>query len=131
MWSRSTIYDFYFPGLSQIGEQAVLNKEIYQDNSANDELVFGYQEAYSDYRFKTSKITGAFRSSAAAPLDSWHLSEEFSSLPGLNSTFITSTTPLDRCIAVPAEPHFILDVFFNLKSVRPMPIHGVPGIAKF
>jgi hypothetical protein len=128
MWSRSTQYDFYFPTFAHLGEQAVLNKEIYAQGTADDDNVFGYQERYAEYRYKPSKITGAFRSTHASSLDPWHLSEEFSSLPTLSASFIESNTPLDRAIAVPAEPHLILDCFFDLKCTRPMPVYSPPGL---
>jgi len=128
LWSRETQYDFYWPSFSHLGEQAVLNKEIYTQGTSADEDVFGYQERYAEYRYKPSKITGLFRSAASASLDPWHLSEEFASLPTLGSTFIESNTPLDRCIAVPAEPHIILDAFFDLTCVRPMPVYSPPGL---
>ena len=128
MWSRSTRWDFYWPALSHIGEQSVLNKEIYMDGSANDELVFGYQERYAEYRYKPSKITGIFRSNDASSLDAWHLSQDFASLPALNSTFIEETPPMDRILATPAEPDFIFDAYFKLKCARPMPVNGVPGL---
>jgi hypothetical protein len=127
MFSRQTRYDFYWPALSHIGEQAVLNKEIYADGSANDDGVFGYQERYAEYRYKPSMITGKFRSNDAQSLDAWHLSQEFSSLPGLNSTFIEENPPLDRVIAVPSEPHFIFDSYISMKCARPMPVYSVPG----
>lgn len=129
MFHRQDRLDFYWPSLAHIGEQAVLNKEIYQQaggNTAND-AVFGYQERYAEYRYKPSTIHGAFRSSAATPLDSWHLSEEFSSLPTLGSTFIQSNTPVDRVIATPTEPHIIADFYHKLICARPMPLYGVPG----
>jgi hypothetical protein len=128
-WSKSTRYDFYYPVLAQIGEQAVLNKEIYYDSSYGNDFVFGYQERYAEYRYKPSRLTGLFSPAASGSLDSWHLSEEFATRPALGSTFIQSNTgaPLDRAIAVPSEPHFILDTYFNLKCVRPMPLYGVPG----
>ena len=94
MFSRQDRWDFYWPALAHIGEQAVLNKEIYADGSANDELVFGYQERFAEYRYKPSMITGEFRSNAATPLDAWHLSQDFSSLPALNSTFIEEDPPM-------------------------------------
>jgi len=127
MFSRQTRYDFYWPALSHIGEQAVLNKEIYADGTAADENVFGYQERYAEYRYKPSMITGKFRSNDAQSLDAWHLSQEFSSLPGLNSTFIEENPPLDRVIAVPSEPHFIFDSYISMKCARPMPVYSVPG----
>jgi hypothetical protein len=126
MFSRSTIYDFYWPSLSNIGEQAVLNKEIYADASANDELTFGYQERYAEYRYKSSSITGKFRSNATGTLDYWHLSQDFGSLPALGNTFIEDNPPVDRIIAVPSEPQFIFDSF-KMKSTRPMPIRSIPG----
>jgi len=130
-FSRSTRYDYYWPSLSTIGEQEVLNKEIYAQNDANDDLVFGYQERYAEYRYKPSMITGKMRSAIGAhtgSLDSWHLAEEFGSLPALNSTFIASNTPVDRVVAVTDEPDFLLDTFFNIKAARPMPLYGIPGM---
>ena len=110
-WSKSTRYDFYYPVLAQIGEQTVLNSEIYYQNAAADDTVFGYQERYSEYRYKPSKVTSLFRPNAAGTLAAWHLSEDFTSLPTLGDTFIQSNvgTPLDRAIAISTEPHFILD----------------------
>ena len=127
-FSRSTRYDVYWPSLAHLGEQEILNKEIFYNNDANDDLVFGYQERYAEYRYKPSQISGAFRSSAATPLDSWHLSQEFTSLPSLGDTFITENPPLDRCIATPSEPHFIMDSFTDFKCARAMPVFGVPGM---
>jgi len=128
-WSKSTRYDFFYPVLSQIGEQSVLNKEIWHDGTANDDLVFGYQERYAEYRRGNSRLTGLFRVDAPASLASWHLSEDFGSLPTLGSTFIKANTrvPLDRAIALSTEPHFIADFYFNIKAARPMPLYGVPG----
>lgn len=129
-WTRDTRYDYFLPVLSGLGEMAVLNKEIYYQNTSADDDVFGYQESWADYRFKPSRISGLFRSDHASTLDIWHLSEDFSSLPTLGKTFIESNTgvPLDRAIAVPSEPHFIADFFFDIKAARPMPLHGVPGM---
>ncbi len=128
LWSRSTRYDFYWPALAHIGEQAVLNKEIFADGSANDELVFGYQERYAEYRYKPSNITGHFRSSSPTSLDPWHLSIDFGALPVLNASFIEDAPPIDRVIAVPAEPHFLFDGYFSMDCARPMPMYGVPGL---
>jgi hypothetical protein len=136
MYSRSTRYDYYWPSLAHIGEQSVLNKELYAQDPATDtgstgtpdnERVFGYQERYAEYRYKNSRISGKFRSNDAQSLDAWHLSQEFSSLPTLNSTFIQETPPMDRVVAVTTEPHFIFDSYFSMKCVRPMPIYSVPG----
>lgn len=128
MFSRSTRFDFYWPALSHIGEQTILNKEIFLDSTANDELVFGYQERYAEYRYKPSVITGQFRSNHATSLDTWHLAQDFATVPLLNSLFIEETPPLDRIIAVPTEPHFLFDSFMSLRCARPMPIYGVPGL---
>nr|AVQ10214.1 putative major capsid protein [Gokushovirinae environmental samples] len=127
MWSRQTRFDFYWPALAQIGEQAVLNKEIFCNADANDPLTFGYQERYAEYRYKPSQICGLFRSNAAAPLDSWHLAVNYSALPALNATFIVEDPPVDRVIAVTTEPHFLLDGYFQLQCARPMPVYSVPG----
>jgi hypothetical protein len=128
MFSRETRYDFYWPELAQIGEQSVLNKEIYADGSSNDEDVFGYQERYAEYRYKPSRITGLMRSDATGTLDPWHLSQDFASLPTLGYSFIVSDTPMDRVVALPDEPDFFGDFYFNLRCVRPMPLYGVPGL---
>lgn len=128
MFSRSTRWDFYWPALSHIGEQAVLSKEIYVDGTANDEDVFGYQERYAEYRYKPSKVTGLMRSNATTPLDTWHLSQDFSTRPVLGDTFIRETPPVDRVVAVPSEPDFIFDSYFKLHCARPMPVYSVPGL---
>lgn len=126
-WTRSTKYDYYWPALAKIGEQAVLNKEIYAQGNAQDDEVFGYQERWAEMRHTNSKITGLFRSEAAESLDYWHLSQDFATLPALNNIFIQDDAPIDRVIAVPAEPHFLLDAYFQHKAVRPMPINSAPG----
>jgi hypothetical protein len=130
-WSRSTKLDFYWPSLANLGEQAVLNKEIYTQGSAGaaaDAATFGYQERWAEYRYKPSKVTGQFRSTYATPLDAWHLAQKFTSLPVLNSTFIQENPPVDRVIAVPTSPHFLFDSYFDLRCVRPMPMYSVPGL---
>lgn len=131
MFSRRTRWDFYWPALAHLGEQTIRNKEIYAVGSAvplQDDNVFGYQERYAEYRYKPSRITGQFRSNFAQSLDVWHLAQQFSALPVLNSTFIQDDPPIDRIIAVPSEPHFLWDSFFHLKHTRPMPLYGVPGL---
>jgi len=128
MWSRQTRFDFYWPSLSHLGEQAILNKEIYAQGNNADDDVFGYQERYAEYRYKPSQVTGLFRSNATASLDIWHLSQEFSALPALNDAFIVENPPIDRIIAVPSEPAFILDCYFNFKTARPMPTYATPGL---
>lgn len=128
MFSRQTRYDYYWPALAHIGEQAVLNREIYAQGNATDEQVFGYQERYAEYRYKPSVITGIMRSAAAQSLDAWHLSQDFTTLPLLNASFIEENPPVDRVIAINTEPHFIFDSFFKLRCARPMPLYGVPGM---
>jgi len=131
MWSRETRYDYYWPALAMIGEQSVLNKELWftsGDTGTINDAVFGYQARYDEYRYKPSRISGLFRSDNAASLDAWHLSEDFSSLPSLDTTFIQSSPPIDRVIAVNTEPHFIFDSHMNLNCARPMPMFGVPGL---
>lgn len=127
MFSRQTREDFYWPSLAYLGEQPVYSKEIYADGSADDNLVFGYQERYAEYRYFPSKITGKFRSTDSTPLDVWHLSQEFGSRPLLNSDFIQDNPPLDRVIAVPSEPHILFDSYIDLQCARPMPTYSVPG----
>jgi hypothetical protein len=129
MWSRKTRVDYYWPALSHIGEQAVLQKEIFANGvPADDDKVFGYQERYAEYRYKPSIITGLFRSNAAQSLDAWHLSQEFATAPVLDPSFIMENPPVDRVIAVPSEPHFLFDSYFNMHCTRPMPTYGVPGL---
>jgi hypothetical protein len=128
MFSRSTRYDFYWPALSHLGEQSILNKEIFADGTATDDSVFGYQERYAEYRYKPSTITSLFRSNATGSLDAWHLSQDFAALPSLNNTFIEDNPPIDRIVAVPSEPDFIFDSHMSLRCVRPMPVYSVPGL---
>lgn len=130
-WSRSTRYDFYFPAFAMLGEQAILNKEIYYRGDSNDTLVFGYQERWAEYRYNPSEITGLFRSTASGTIDPWHLSQHFTALPTLSSTFIEDTPPLERIVAVGSEANgqqFLLDAFFDNKVARPMPMYSVPGL---
>ena len=132
MFSRETIYDYYWPTLSTIGEQAVKNKEIYAQGSAADETTFGYQERYAEYRYKPSSITGKFRSNATGTLESWHYAQEYSALPLLGDSWIQVTdTNVQRTLAVASEPQFIFDSLFKLKCTRPMPIYSIPGGTHF
>lgn len=129
-WSRLTRYDFYYPVFAGLGEQAVLNKEIYATGSGLDNNVFGYQERWGEMRYHPSMITGLFRSTAAGTLDLWHLAQRFTSLPTLNSTFIEENPPVDRVIAVPSSTgkQFLFDSLFDVTAVRPLPAYGVPGL---
>jgi hypothetical protein len=132
MFSRETIYDYYWPTLSTIGEQAVLNKEIYADGSTNDEGVFGYQERYAEYRYKPSSVTGRFRSNATTSLESWHYAQEYSALPVLGQSWIQQgKANVQRTLAVATEPQFIFDSLFKLRCTRPMPVNSVPGGTHF
>lgn len=126
LWTRSTRFDFFWPKLQELGEQAVLNEEIYATGTSTDSEVFGYQERYAEYRYKPSEIHGEFRSNFAQPLDFWHLGEEFGSLPALNGTFIQNATPIARNIAVEDAPNMIADFFFRYTHARPMLTYSVP-----
>jgi hypothetical protein len=132
MWSRSTRYDFYFPAFATLGEQSVLQKEIYATgDTAADNTVFGYQERWAEYRYKPSKITGLFKSTSAGTIDGWHLAQKFTAAPTLNTTFIQDTPPVSRVVAVGAAANgqqFLFDSFFDVKMARPMPMYSVPGL---
>ena len=127
-YSRRDRWDFYWPALAHLGEQAVLNKEIYSQGTSADDNAFGYQEAWAEYRYKNSGITGKFRSNITDSLDPWHLAIDFGSLPVLNASFIEENPPIDRVVAVPTQPDFLFDSFFDLKCSRPMPTYSVPGL---
>ena len=128
MWSVGSRLEEYWPSLSHIGEQAVLEKEIYANGDDNDDTVFGYQERYAEYRYKPSMITGKMRSTDSTPLDIWHLSQKFESAPTLSQDFIEENPPFARVLAVTDEPQFLLDAWFNYKCIRPMPLYGVPSL---
>ncbi len=140
-WSKSTRYDFVYPEMANIGEQAVLNSEIWITGTgtpAIDDLVFGYTGRYDEHRFMNSKLTNIMRPATSGgvamggSLASWHLSEDFPSLPALGATFIqgNTSTPLDRAIAIPTEPHMIADFYHNIKAALPLPTYGVPGLTR-
>jgi len=134
MWNRQTRYDYYWPSLAHLGEQAVLNQEIYAQGSAggsDDTDVFGYQERYSEYRYKPSYTANNLMSTAGAPADAWHLALEFGSLPLLNDVFIEDAPPISRVLAISSSSiaaDFIGDFYFDLKCARPMPMFSVPGL---
>jgi len=136
MWSRRTRYDFYWPALAHLGEQAIYNRELFPQGDgvpANldiDAEVFGYQERYAEYRYKPSLVTGQFRSDATTSLDIWHLAQEFTAVPEiLDPTWLQEAPPIQRVLAVQAPyPEFLLDCHFNLKCARPMPTYSVPGL---
>ncbi len=127
-FSRQTKFDFYWPALAHLGEQSILNKEIYAQGTTADDSVFGYAERYAEYRYKPSFVTGQMRSNFAQSLDTWHLAQDFGSLPALNASFIEENPPVDRVTAVQNYPNMILDMYFKLKCARPMPTYGVPGL---
>jgi hypothetical protein len=131
MFSRRTRYDFYWPAFAHLGEQAVLNQEIYCQGALAptvDAATFGYQERWSEYRYAASKITGQFRSEHATPLDAWHLAQKFTAVPVLGDTFIQEAPPVSRVIAVPSQPEIIFDSLFSVACTRPMPTYSVPGL---
>lgn len=130
-FQRRTRYDWYYPQYAHLGEQAVLNREIYFQGvaqQAQNNLPFGYQERGAEYRYKPSTISGQFRSNFAQSLDFAHLAQDFGSLPVLNSEFIVEDAPVERVVAVEEYPHFILNGWIKLRSVRPMPLYGVPSL---
>lgn len=129
MWSFSTQYDLMWPEFANLGEQAILNKEIFvSNNPAIDDLPFGYQERFAHERWRKSLVTGKFASDAAGSLDYWHLAEDFASLPGLNQTFIEDQTPMSRVTAVPAEPDFEIDGRFDVRTARVLPVRATPSL---
>lgn len=129
MWSRKTRFDYYWPVLANIGEQAVLNKEIYIQGNSKDEEAFGYQEAWADYRYKPNRVSGKFRSNASGTLDSWHYAQNYNKLPTLTSDWMhAGNTELERTLAVQDEPNFIADFYFMCKTTRVMPVFSIPGL---
>lgn len=128
MWSRRGRYDFFWPVLQNIGEQAVLNKEIFAQGSAADDEVFGYQERFAEYRYNPSIVTGKLRSTASGSLDVWHLAQKFNQLPTLSPEFIEDTPPLKRILAVTDEPEIIMDCYHKQIWSRPMGTYSIPGL---
>lgn len=130
-WLRQTREEFYWPSFAHLGEQAVLNKEIYAQGTDADNQVFGYQERYAECRYHPSIITGKMRSTYAQSVDVWHFAQKFDALPALNGEFIqdqASYQAIKRISAVQSEPQFYLDAYLDLKCARPMPVYGVPGM---
>lgn len=129
MWSRKGRYDYYWPVLANIGEQAILNKEIYAQGSSVDEEAFGYQEAWADYRYKPSKVTGLFRSNAQQSLDAWHYAQDYSALPTLSTAWMEQgDDEMKRTLARSDQPDFIADFYFMNKTTRCMPVYSIPGL---
>lgn len=133
-WRRSTKYDFYLPSFAHLGEQAVLQEEIFYQGLDFDEVpVFGYQERFAEYRYNPSLISGLFRSqvsSGNATLDIWHLSEIFETNVELVGIFIEDRPPIDRVIALEDEPHLIFDSYLKIAHTRAMPMYSVPGLRR-
>lgn len=130
-WSRKKMLDYYFPTLANLGEQAILNKEIYAQGSAADNEAFGYQEAWAEYRYKPSRVSGAMRSNYQTTLDAWHYADKYASQPILSSEWIDETSAnIDRTLAVQSatEDQFIADFYFACEATRPMPLYSIPGL---
>jgi len=131
-WTRKTRYDHYWPALAFLGEQAVLNKEIYVQGlgfGGVDDEVFGYQERWAEYRMAQSRTSREMSSRHTLSLDYWHLGEEYTALPTLGATWIQHNPPVDRVSAVPSQPHFMLDAWFDIKAARAIPVFSVPGMS--
>ena len=129
MWSRKSRYDYYWPVLANIGEQAILNKEIYAQGNTKDNEAFGYQEAWADYRYKPNKVTGLFRSNAQQSLDAWHYAQDYSALPTLSTAWMEQNdSEMKRTLARSDQPDFIADFYFMNKTTRCMPVYSVPGL---
>ena len=130
-WSRKTRFDYYWPVFANIGEQAVLNKEIYAQGTAKDNEVFGYQEAWSDYRYKPNRVTGEMRSAYQQSLDVWHLADDYASLPSLSDSWIREDkNTVDRVLAVKStvSNQLFADIFVQNRATRPMPMYSIPGL---
>lgn len=130
-WSRKSKFDYYWPVFANIGEQAVKNKEIYAQGNAQDDEVFGYQEAWADYRYKPNRVSGEMRSTASAPLDSWHFGDKYTKLPTLSDEWIREDkSNVDRALAVTSSVsnQIFCDIFIQNRSTRPMPLYSVPGL---
>jgi len=129
MWDRKTRYDYYWPALSHLGEQAIKNKEIFwQQDSEINNSTWGFQERYAEYRYQPGRVTGLFRSEHPESLDVWHLAQDFTELPELDGPFLLENPPIDRVVAVPSEPDLIVDMWHQIKATRPMPVYSVPGM---
>lgn len=130
-WSRKSRFDYYWPVFANIGEQAILNKEIYAQGTAKDDEVFGYQEAWADYRYKPSRVAGEMRSAAAQSLDVWHLADEYTALPSLSAGWIQENkTTVDRVLAVSEQNanQLFCDIYIENYTTRPMPVYSIPGL---
>lgn len=130
-WSRKDRFDYYWPVFANIGEQAVKNKEIYAQGNAEDDEVFGYNEAWADYRYKPNRVTGEMRSAYKQSLDVWHLADDYASRPSLSDSWIREDKAnIDRVLAVQSSVsnQFFADIFVQNRATRAMPIYSVPGL---
>lgn len=129
MWSRRSNLDFYYPVFANLGEQAILKKELYLTGTSTDEQAFGYQEAWAEYRMKPNRISGKFRSNATGTLDSWHYGDNYTETPSLSQAWMKEgDSEIQRTLAVDNEPQFIMDTIIDNTSVRPMPMYSIPGL---
>lgn len=131
LWSRKSRFDYYWPVFANLGEQAVLNKEIYADGSSKDDEVFGYQEAWADYRYKPNRVTGEMRSAYAQSLDVWHLADDYDQCPSLSAEWIQEDkNTVDRVLAVTSalSNQFFADIYVQNRATRPMPMYSIPGL---
>lgn len=129
MWNRKTNLDFYYPVFANLGEQAILKKELYLSGTSTDEQAFGYQEAWAEYRMKPNRISGKFRSNATGTLDSWHYGDNYTETPSLSQAWMKEgDSEIQRTLAVDNEPQFIMDTVIDNTSVRPMPMYSIPGL---
>ena len=130
-WSRKDRFDYYWPVFANIGEQAVKNREIYAQGTAADDEVFGYQEAWADYRYKPNRVSGEMRSSAPQSLDVWHLADDYDSQPYLSDSWIREDkSTVDRVLAVSSNnsAQLFCDIYINNRTTRPMPVYSIPGL---
>lgn len=131
LWSRKDKFDFYWPVFANIGEQAIKNKELYAQGTAEDDEVFGYQEAWAEYRYKPNRVTGEMRSSYAQSLDVWHLADDYSKLPSLSAEWIQEdASTVNRVLAVSdnLSAQFFADIYVKNLCTRPMPMYSIPGL---
>lgn len=128
-FSRNTRLDFYFPELANLGEQAILNKEIYAQGTAEDDEVFGYQEAWAEYRYEQNIVTGEMNSNYTTPLDNWHYADDYSQLPTLSDEWIRETRiNMDRTLAIQNQDQFKANFYFDSTWFRPLPIYSIPSL---
>lgn len=129
-WLKNDLFDFYNPKFANIGEQATMKDEIYFQSSDNDD-VFGYNEAWYEYRFKPSRVAGEMRSMATTPLDMWHFGDYYDSAPSLSASWLREDkSNVDRCLAVTSAVanQFVADIYVSCKTAQPMPMYSIPGL---